>query len=208
MRDYSKVSAQFWVGKTGRAMRGDMQTQVVAMYLMTSPHANMIGVYHCPIVYIAHETGSPIEGATKGLKRLCDDGFCTYDDDNEMVWVHEMAKFQIGDELKPGDKQIKGLQKQFEALPESHVKQGFYEKYKKACQEEDHALVRGQINKRSGRSDASKFGIRLRKAVVSRFSGNNVSADQDILELDASSLLIWRHFDFTWLAFVDRRVLT
>ena len=51
MRDYSKVSAQFWVGKTGRALSGDMQTQVVAMYLMTSPHANMIGVFirHLPV---------------------------------------------------------------------------------------------------------------------------------------------------------------
>jgi len=132
MRDYSKISAQFWVGKTGRALRGDKQTQVVALYLMTSPHANMIGVYHCPIVYIAHETGSPIEGASEGLRRLCDEGFCTYDDDNEMVWVHEMAKFQIGDELKPGDKQIKGIQKQYETLPESPIKQGFYKKYREA----------------------------------------------------------------------------
>lgn len=132
MRDYSKVSAQFWVGKTGRALRGDMQTQVVAMYLMTSPHANMIGVYHCPIVYIAHETGSPIEGASKGLRRLCEEGFCTYDNENEMVWVHEMAKFQIGDELKPNDMRVKGLQKQFETLPESRLKQGFYEKYNAA----------------------------------------------------------------------------
>jgi hypothetical protein len=132
MRDYSKVSAQFWVGKTGRSLRGDMQTQLIAMYLMTSPHANMIGVYHCPIVYIAHETGSPIEGASKGLRRLCDEGFCTYDEENEMVWVHEMAKFQIGDELKTGDKQIKGLQKQYETLPEGHIKQGFYTKYKDA----------------------------------------------------------------------------
>lgn len=129
MRDYSKVSAQFWTGKTGRSLRGDMQTQIVALYLMTSPHANMIGVFNCPIVYISHETGSPFEGALNGLKKLVEGGFCTYDDDSETVWIHEMAKFQIGDSLKASDNRVKDIQKQYENLPEGQIKQGFYEKY-------------------------------------------------------------------------------
>ena len=132
MRDYSKVSGEFWTGKTGKSLRGDMQTQLIAMYLMTSRHSNMIGVFHCPILYMAHETGSPIEGATKSLDKLIEGGFCTYDDDSETVWVHEMARFQIGDSLSPGDNQVKGIQKQFDGLPESRIKTGFYEKYAKA----------------------------------------------------------------------------
>lgn len=129
MRDYSKVSGQFWTGRTGRSIRGDMQTQIVALYLMTSPHANMIGVFHCPLIYIAHETGSPLEGALKGLQRLIEGGFCTYDDESETVWVHEMAKYQIGAELKATDNRVKDIQKQFEILPQSLIKQGFQEKY-------------------------------------------------------------------------------
>lgn len=129
MRDYSKVSGTFWTGKTGRGLRGDMQTQLVALYLMTSPHANMIGVFHCPVIYIAHETGSPLEGAIKGLKKLCEGGFCAYDEDSETVWVHEMAKFQIGDDLKPNDNRVKDIQKQYESMPESRIKSGFLEKY-------------------------------------------------------------------------------
>lgn len=132
MRDYSKVSGTFWTGKTGKAMRGDFQTQVVAMYLMTSPHANMIGVYHCPILYIAHETGSPIEGATKGLRVLCDGAFCTYDEDTETVWVHEMAKFQIDEQLKPSDKRVSGIQKLYDLMPEGRIKSGFFDKYASA----------------------------------------------------------------------------
>ena len=129
MRDYSKVSGQFWTGKTGRSIRGDMQTQIVALYLMTSPHANMIGVFHCPLIYIAHETGSPLEGALKGLQRLIEGGFCTYCEESETVWVHEMAKFQIGNGLKATDNRVKDVQKQFQALPEGRIKQGFQEKY-------------------------------------------------------------------------------
>lgn len=61
MRDYSKVNGQFWTGKTGKALRGDAQAQLVALYLVTSPHSNMIGVFHCPVLYIAHETGNATE---------------------------------------------------------------------------------------------------------------------------------------------------
>ena len=130
MRDFSKVSGNFWTGGTGREIRGDLQTQVVAMYLMTTNHSNMIGVYHCPILYIAHETGSPLEGATKGLARLIEGGFCTYDQDSETVWVHEMAKFQIGGPLAEKDLRVKGIQKIFDALPDNAIKSMFYERYK------------------------------------------------------------------------------
>jgi len=129
MRDYSKVSSQFWTGKTGKMLRGDPQAQIVALYLMTSPHANMIGVFNCPPVYIAHETGSPLEGALEGLQRLSEGGFCTYDEDTEIIWVHEMAKFQIGCSLKDNDNRVKDIQKQYECLPKGKIRRGFYEKY-------------------------------------------------------------------------------
>ena len=132
MRDYSKVSSGFWTGKTGRSLRGDMQTQIVAMYLMTSPHSNMIGVFHCPILYIAHETGSPLEGATEGLKKLIQGGFCTYEEDSETIWVHQMANFQIGEALKASDNRVKDIRKQFENLPEGRIKTEFFKKYGKA----------------------------------------------------------------------------
>jgi hypothetical protein len=129
MRDYSKVSGNFWTGKTGRLLRGDTETQVAAMYLMTSNHGNMIGVFHLPILYLSHETGISIEGASKALARLSEEGFCTYDDASEVVWVHEAARFQIGASLMPNDKQVKGVQKQYDALPEGMIKTGFFERY-------------------------------------------------------------------------------
>lgn len=130
MRDYSKVSSAFWTGKTGKSLRGNQQAQIVAIYLMTCPHANMIGVFHCPIIYIAHETGSTIEGATKGLNDLVEGAFCTYDHDAETVWVHEMAKYQIGENLSPNDKQVIGIKKQYANLPSGLIKQGFFARYK------------------------------------------------------------------------------
>jgi hypothetical protein len=75
---------------------------------MTSPHANMLGLYYLPILYIAHETGLGLEGASKGLKSTIEAGFCSYDEDTEMVWVHEMAAYQVGKALKPGDNRCAG----------------------------------------------------------------------------------------------------
>lgn len=132
MRDYGKVSAQFWVGKTGRALRGNPEAQIVALYLMTSPHSNMIGVFHCPLAYIAHETGLPFEGASKGLQRLIEGQFCTYDEESETVWVHEMAKFQIGDALKAGDNQCKAIQKAVDNIAETRIRLAFAAKYAEA----------------------------------------------------------------------------
>lgn len=117
MRDYGSVSPAFWLGKTGRELRGDPEAQVLALYLMTGPHATAIGVFHCPVLYMAHETGLPIEGASKALRRLIEGGFCTYEWDSEWVFVRQMAKYQIADTLKKGDKRVVWLRKEVAAIP-------------------------------------------------------------------------------------------
>lgn len=129
MRDYSKISGRFWTGKTGKALRGNLEMQVLAMYLMTSPHSNMIGVYHCPVMYMAHETGLSIEGAKKALESLIKAGFCTFDGEEEVIWVHEMAAHQIGEELHPKDKQIVGIRKQYAQIVCAEIRRGFAVRY-------------------------------------------------------------------------------
>lgn len=130
MRDYSKVGPKFWIGPTGKRLRtAGMEAQVVAMYLLTSPHANMLGLYYCPAMFIAHETGLGIEGATKGLHSAIEAGFCEYDEASEVVWVVEMAKYQVGEALKPNDLRVKGVQNEYVALPENPFLTRFYEKY-------------------------------------------------------------------------------
>jgi hypothetical protein len=129
MRDYGKVSPQFWVGRTGKALRGDMEAQLVALYLMTSPHANMIGVYYCPIEYVAKETGIPLEGASKALRRLIDADFCTYEADSEWIFVHKFAENQIGEELKATDKRVQGVVNELAKIPKDQCWQSFRAMY-------------------------------------------------------------------------------
>lgn len=133
MREYARISPKFWTGETGRQLRkmGD-PALVIAMYLLTCPNANMLGLYYLPLPTIAHETGRPLEGARKALRRVCEAGFAYYDEDSEMVWVPEMARFQIGEALDPKDKQVGGVVRELVSLIKCRFAKDFYNKYKDA----------------------------------------------------------------------------
>lgn len=130
MRDYSKVSPQFWIGTTGKKLRAKgTSSQLVAMYLMTCPHANMLGLYYLPKIYISHECGLTIEEASMGLAGAIEADFCRYDDDSEMVWVPEMAAYQIAASLSSGDKRCLGVQNEYNGLPANPYLGPFFDKY-------------------------------------------------------------------------------
>jgi hypothetical protein len=133
VRDYSKVSPQFWIGDTGKKLRkAGAEAQVVGLYLMTSPHANMLGLYYAPMLYIAHETGLGIEGASKGLQSCIEAGFCQYDEASEMVWVMEMASYQIAESLVATDKRCVGVQNEYNGLPDNPFLAAFFDKFRDA----------------------------------------------------------------------------
>lgn len=110
-------------------LRGDADAQVLALYLMTNPHATMTGVFHCPIIYMAHETGLSLEGASKGLARLIEAGFCEYDEASDSVFVVNMAAYQIDDSLKADDKRVLGLRKEVAKMLPARFQQRFVEVY-------------------------------------------------------------------------------
>jgi len=132
MREYSVVTPAFWIGDTGKALRGDKDAQLLALYLMTSPHSTMSGVFHCPILYMAHEIGLPLEGATEALARLIEAGFCEYEEVSETVFVVRMATFQIASSLKPGDNRILGLKKELSRMASQHMLSRFIAIYSEA----------------------------------------------------------------------------
>lgn len=133
MRDFAKVSPSLWTGATGKELRGrGSEALVVALYLMSSPHSNMLGLYYQPVLYMAHETGLGIEGASKGLRDCIEAGFCRFDEASEMVWVVEMATYQIGDALKATDKRCAGIQKEYDALPNCPFLEAFFDHYEEA----------------------------------------------------------------------------
>jgi hypothetical protein len=131
MPEYRKVSASFWTGDTGRFLRGSPEAQIVALYLVTGPGANWLGLYHLPIPLLAHHTGLSLEGASKGLRRAIEGGFCRYDEAREEVFVVEMASYQIGDSLGPTDKRHGAVVKEWQLAKKSLFYRDFWDRYGK-----------------------------------------------------------------------------
>lgn len=140
MRDYAIISPRFWNGATGREIRRlGVNAQVVALYLMTCPSSNMIGLYYLPITLIAHEVALSFEGASEALQSLSEAGFCTYDHETEMVWVFEMARYQIAESLSPKDNRVKGIQGMLKSCVKTKLLQGFLERYQECFHLENPA---------------------------------------------------------------------
>ncbi len=134
MRKYSSITPKFWIGKTGRKLRGDISAKLVAAYLLSCPNNDMTGVFYCPLCQISAETGlpleapsvplpSPFQGPLKGIREALEtlqrEGFAIYDYESEYVFVKKMALFQIAPELKPTDKRVTGIKTAIESMPEN-----------------------------------------------------------------------------------------
>lgn len=134
MRKYSSITPKFWIGKTGRKLRGDISAKLVAAYLLSCPNNDMTGVFYCPLCQISAETGlpleapsvplpSPFQGHLKGIREALEtlqrEDFAIYDYESEYVFVKKMALFQIAPELKPTDKRVTGIKTAIESMPEN-----------------------------------------------------------------------------------------
>src|SRR5262249_20358401 len=113
MRDYGNVSPKFWTGDTGKKIRAcGHAAQLLALYLITAPGANMIGLYYLPLPIIAHETGLTPAQVDAALSQLQNLQFAEYDRETEVVWVRTMAAYQTGNALNPKDKRITWIKKE------------------------------------------------------------------------------------------------
>jgi len=129
MRDYARVIPTYWTGDTGKEIRDlGIEAQLLGLYLMTNPHANMFGLYYLPLPFIVHETGLSAKKVGLALAKLQSIGFCRYDAKAEFIWVVEMATYQIGN-MDPEDNRLKGLRRAWEALPNNPFSGPFFEKY-------------------------------------------------------------------------------
>lgn len=129
MREYASISPRFWIGDTGRKLRGNPEAQVLALYLMSNHHTNMIGVYHCTLGYMAEDTGLTLKKAQDALRDLVAAGFCEYEAETDTVFVIQMAKYQVGEDLHPGDKRLAGIKKSYRNIGSDHIRSRFFATY-------------------------------------------------------------------------------
>ena len=133
MRKFAQLRPGFWTGATGRQLRRlGPEFQLVALYLISAHGSNALGLYYLPLPTAAHETGLPIEKVRKILQKLREMGFCDYDEESEMVFVINMAHFQIGEYLTSKDKQVPWVWHELQKLRDCVFFDRFLDRYGEA----------------------------------------------------------------------------
>lgn len=140
MRAFASVPPTIWQAEVKR-LRGDTDAIAVYFHLLSSQHSTMIGIYPLAIGYMAHDLGIPFEGASEGLRRVCDSGLATYDEERELVWVHDMALAQVASRLAPKDNRVTAIAKQLVLLPICPITLGFYEQYREIYHLADNPIT-------------------------------------------------------------------
>lgn len=112
MRTQATIIPTFWTRGSGKKLRGDADAQVLALYLMTSPHSTMVGIYYSSLVTILDETGLTEARFRAALPKVSE--IALYDEQEGLVYLPEGAAHQIGETLTTGNKIRKSVLSQLE----------------------------------------------------------------------------------------------
>jgi len=91
MRDYGKVQTTFWTSADTSAMSDT--GRMLALYLLTSPHSNILGCFHLPIGYVCEDLKWDAARVAEGFAELLSKGFATHDKASKWVVLHAYLKW-------------------------------------------------------------------------------------------------------------------
>lgn len=91
MRDYGKVQTTFWTSQDTSTMSDT--GRMLALYLLTSPHSNILGCFHLPIGYVCEDLKWAPTRVEEGFAELFDKGFATHDKASKWVVMHAYLKW-------------------------------------------------------------------------------------------------------------------
>lgn len=114
---YTRIKSRFWSDEKVVAWSND--TKLLALYLLTSPHNNILGCYILPKLYICADLEWSTERLAKPFQRLLDDGFVKYDDNCRLVLI---TNYLQHNPIFNGN-QATGAIKQLQELPKSPLLQ-------------------------------------------------------------------------------------
>ncbi len=91
MRDYGKIYVSFWTSEDTASL--SPEAKLLAAYLLSGPHTNMIGCFRLPLAYPSADLRFSAETVSRGLAELSRNGFATYDEKFEWVVIHKFLKW-------------------------------------------------------------------------------------------------------------------
>lgn len=93
MRDYGKVYSTFWSSEDMRALSED--GRMLALYLMSCPHGNMLGCFRLPDGYVVEDMQWESGRVSKGFGELFEKGFSYRCERTFWVFIRKHLEWNI-----------------------------------------------------------------------------------------------------------------
>lgn len=119
---YRTIDTKFWTDPKVRKL--DPLGKLMALYLVTNPHAHLGGIYYLSDHAVIAETGISRRNLDTLWDTLSDSGFAIRDTDLDIVWVIRMFKYQ-----GCGDKHERSVANHLRSLHNSRLVKDFLEQY-------------------------------------------------------------------------------
>lgn len=91
LRTYGSVQTCFWQGSDTQKLSD--QGKLLAIYLLTGPHSNMLGCLRLPSGYIKEDLKWSSEGVKNAFCELSSIGFLTRDEDSGWLVIHHFLRW-------------------------------------------------------------------------------------------------------------------
>ena len=134
MSRYTTVESIIWHDEKFRSLSEDART--LFLYLLTSPHSNMLGIFYLPKLYACSDLQWEPERYQRGIDTLCDTLLIEVDKD--IIWVKNYLKHNP---IK-GPKQITGAVNRLMTLPDTKLIGPFMKNLEKHLLEDDVKLFK------------------------------------------------------------------
>lgn len=90
MREYGRVRTSFWTDD--KMPSASTEAKLLALYLLTGPHSNMIGCYRLPKGYVTADLGWSDETVSKGFSELFRNGFAERDETTGWTFIRHFLR--------------------------------------------------------------------------------------------------------------------
>jgi len=115
---YCRVKSKFWTDE--RVQNWSDEEKLLSLYLLSSPHSNMLGCYVLPREYICADLGWTLKDLGKAFGKLLSEGFFSYDESTRLILLPNYLKHTP---ITNGNQVIAAI-KQLAELPKSPLLSG------------------------------------------------------------------------------------
>lgn len=125
---YQKIESRIWNDE--RFVQLTPMQQRLFLYILTSPHGNLIGIYVLKKGYIIEDLKVLSKDLERDLKAVLKTGMVDYDERLGVVWIKNFLKHN----QLTNPNQKKAVPKILIELPKSHLIQEFINVYESTCE--------------------------------------------------------------------------